>query len=342
MISYNALKDNLLVPLTQSQLLEEIENLHQIFVHDRQKLTEYGQNVHSVAAYTLFHLYSNQLKWTYLTQTLSPKLIDSIKHIDWIDMGCGPGTFGLSILSHWPEFNKHLYFIDHCELMLSQGKKLLKNLFPSFQNAYFGSKLPLKTQRKTGIIFGHSFNEMASQEVLEIIYKIEPEYIVFIEPGTMDVFQKFLPLRQKLLSTGYFCHFPCPHSQSIHCPLGQENWCHQTLHVQYEVEYERLCQILKKDRRTLPVLIHFFEKGTSTSLTTFARFLRLLKETKFSFIFEVCCFENEVRKCELLKKELSKSRIKQIKRDHTTGFEMSIIWERKLQDNFWRGRWIEE
>jgi hypothetical protein len=157
------------------------------------------------------------------------------------------------------------------------------------------------------MLFGHSANEMGTQEVMKYIEEINPDHILFVEPGTKDFFFKMLEIRKKLISKGYEILFPC--KESTDCPLANQSqdWCHQFLQVKQDPEIERLSQMAKKDRRLLPLTVQAFSLKNK-KIFDGVRVVRVFPETKFSFEWEVC-EKNIIHHYQVMKRGLSKSNL---------------------------------
>src|SRR5690606_4486369 len=139
------------------------------------------------------------------------------------------------------------------------------------------------------------------------IEKINPQHILFIEPGTKDFFPEMLRIREYLFSQGYEVLFPCPKKEV--CPMNaKEDWCHQFIHVKQDEEVERLSQMLRKDRKLLPLTVHAYSRTFKTSNPP-ERLVRVKGETKFSFEWEVC-HNNILEQYQVMKRDLSKAEIK--------------------------------
>jgi len=151
---------------------------------------------------------------------------------------------------------------------------------------------------------------MSEEVAAQIIKEVDPKYIIFICLGTPFVFKQLMHLKQNHLQS-YNVLYPCP-SQNV-CPLidSRTDWCHQIILASHHPSIERLSQILHKDRRHLPALIHVYQKnGVSLAQT---RLVRVLKETKFSFEWEVCDGENQYLKLQVVKRGLKVAEIKKIR-----------------------------
>jgi ribosomal protein RSM22 (predicted rRNA methylase) len=150
---------------------------------------------------------------------------------------------------------------------------------------------------------------MGVDVAIRYIEEINPDHILFIEPGTKDFFGKMLEIREWLLKKNFNVLYPCP--KPLACPMkGTEDWCHQFIHVKQDQEVERISQMARKDRKLLPLTVQAFSK-TYTATNPHERLVRVLPETKFSFEWEVC-HDNQLEHYQVMKRDMSKSEVKEI------------------------------
>ncbi len=148
---------------------------------------------------------------------------------------------------------------------------------------------------------------------------------LFIEPGTKDFFGKMLNIRRALLSSGWHVLYPCP--EESECPMkGTENWCHQFVHVSHDPEVERLSQIMKLDRKLLPLTVQVFSKKSYPR--TSERLVRVYPETKFSFEWQVC-HNNVLEDYQVMKRGMEKSTEKAVGR-MLSGDGLNTVTEKEL------------
>jgi hypothetical protein len=158
-------------------------------------------------------------------------------------------------------------------------------------------------------LFGHSANEMGAKKAIEYIEDINPEHILFIEPGTKDFFPVMLEIRDHLIKKNFNILFPCP--EPVACPMsGTSDWCHQFIHVKQSAEIERLSQMARKDRRLLPLTVQAFSRSQVAPAAK-ERLVRVHAETKFSFEWEVCLGE-KIEHYQIMKRSYDKKTLKHI------------------------------
>ncbi len=284
----------------EGELLRSISELKEIFNLKRDEIEAYLKDERLVSAYLCFYFSTYLPKMRQCIDYLGEEFLQAIKEDTLIDIGAGPATL-FTAISELVEGNE-LIAIENSLLMETCGKAISSE-----------TKLNIKWNKQTNakdkcLFFTHSLNEMGLKEGLEYIESYEPHNIVFIEPGTKDSFATMLLMREKLIGKGYVINYPCQKQST--CPLQEgENWCHQIIKVKHDSDIERICQKLKIDRRIQPVILHWYSKSEISQRD--AIIFRVLKETKFSFEWELC-LNNEIHRVQIMKKTLSKKQQKDV------------------------------
>lgn len=289
----------------ESDLLKAIEEVSFNFTQNRQKINDYLNDPRLVSAYTVFYLLTNIPKLESVLKWMPPFWVEKLKDCDFIDLGAGPGTYSLA----WLHFGNEVdfYQIEKSPLMQEQSRKLWLHF--SEKKLFQGSSWGWNSTRPKFLFFGHSANEMNVEEIINYINAINPEHILFIEPGTKDFFSKMLEIRQKLIDLNFNILFPCPNSSP--CPLEKtKDWCHQFIYVQQNSDIERISQKVKKDRKLLPLTVAAFSKKLSCIIKS-DRVVRVLPETKYSFEL-VVCHQNRIEALQVQKRSLNKNETKKI------------------------------
>ncbi len=290
----------------ESDLISAIAQVHHLFIKDRENLANYINDPRLVAAYAHFYLPTNLEKALYISSKV-PK--DLLKGSTLVDLGAGPGTFTLGLMQSLGF--KESILVEQSSLMLDQAKKIL-DYFLKDSIIHYKTNIPT-IEGKTTLLFGHSFNELGVEKSWQMIEELDPDHILLMEPGTKSIFKEVLDLRERLLEH-YDCYFPCPSNDS--CPLvAVDDWCHFTLNTSLDPSIERISQKLKLDRRHMPLIFHLYTKGKISKEQGY-RYLRIIRETKFSLDLELCSYdgENKIILFELLKKGLSKRDINEFKK----------------------------
>lgn len=284
----------------ESDLLKAIAEISRKFTTEREKIGDYLRDERLVSAYTAFYLMTNVPKLKAVMEWMPEDWKKDISESALIDLGAGPGTFSLA----WKELfgGKEFLQIETSDVMRKQARKLWDGLHTGVSMKQEG------TLEKSILLFGHSANEMGEHVALNYIEKFQPEHILFIEPGTKEFFAKMLNIRKALIANGWHVLYPCPGESE--CPMkGTENWCHQFVHVSHDPEVERLSQMMKLDRKLLPLTVQAFSKKVYPKSEE--RLVRVYPETKFSFEWQVC-HSNVLEDYQIMKRGMDRTTEKQL------------------------------
>ena len=329
-LEFNRLKKSLLeTGLTDQILVQQIKKLQQNFTSNRLEIQDYLSDPKMVSAYTALYLTTNLQKFEFLMNLLSEEQKEKFEKYDFIDFGMGPGTYSLAHYLYFPNSISQYFGIDQSSLMIEQAQKVFSSFGINDQRVTILKALEIEqvNERKSKkvLFFGNSFNEMENLEFEKIISLLEPELLVLLEPGTKASFKKVFEVRDFLISSQYQCLYPCSHIH-LKCPLTADDWCHQVLRVTHGPEVQRLCQLAKIDRNSMPLIAHVYQKkGVPFKKNLDSQVLsgvtvRILPETKFSFRQLVCMDENDYRglfEVEILKKRFDKQDLKKLKKKST-------------------------
>ncbi|HLE12919.1 MAG: hypothetical protein A2504_13185 [Bdellovibrionales bacterium RIFOXYD12_FULL_39_22] len=330
-MNYQKIKSSLLVDLDEASLVSTIKKIQKIFI-SRQQIDSYMNDPVFVSAYTLFYMPSNLKKLSYLLKNMPVAVLHTLAQNNFIDYGCGPGTYAIALLNALGPENFHgkIVLIDKSPTMLAQARKVFETFHPTFTNYqtasdYHGSFSSNSTNNT--LFFGNSANELGIHKISKIVQDISPQLLFLLEPGTHEIFSKLIiPLRQILPTWGYQGIYPC-HTFNSPCPLDlRKDWCHQMVRSSYDDGIERLSQILSIDRRTMfmsslvaqkkDAAQHFKDSGnTDDTKVESGIILRFLNETKHSFEYQICTDTALLLtlKIEIPKKTLSKKEIIKMK-----------------------------
>ena len=353
------LQHHALVPnLPEDRLVKLLKSLNETFTQSR-SLDNYILNRELISAYSCFYLPTNLPKYQFILAQLSVEVRRQLQEVVFIDYACGPGTFALAHLSYFQNASvPAIYLVDQSPLMLEQAGKYLQHFFPDYHKLYFQSQLNFMPEHrfetvKKCLFFGHSINEMSSDAALEIIGQVKPEFIFFIEIGQRSFFAQALALRQALTAAQYHLWYPCLDSMQA-CPLavGQNNWCHQVMKTTHPADLERLSQLLQLDRRSMPLISHFYQQRASininiaSKITTAkdlysARIFRIFPPSKFALHWEVCLCDHQYQdrqviiKLEFPKKLHTREQLKNLMK-LMAGQQISFLREKILAVGHWR------
>lgn len=320
--------------ISEHQHIKNIGLISKNFTVNRAEIQNYVLGEELVSSYTYFYLPTNIPKFYFLLDQLPEAIQEIIFNSHFVDFGSGPGTYSYA-LSNIAKKSLNITCFDSSLIMQRQAEKLLRGKFP--ENTYeFKSKVSGKIENSV-LFFGNSINEIGIQKTLDIINIIDPKLVLFIEPGTSELFLELQNLRSELCKD-FNNIYPCPTNNS--CP---SNWCHQVLRCSHELDVERLSQLVSLDRKTMPMTAHAYLKNEiATSVQDISddevTITRYLNETKFSFLYEACKkvdSQNLVITIEILKKKMTKVEEKTFK-NLNIGEKIKFTTE-KVIGTTWRG-----
>lgn len=322
----------------ESQMLAKIEEVGKIFNHYRENLHLYRKDTALVAAYCVYYFTTNLPKLDAVLELLPDESLDLNSFDEIIDIGCGPGTFLIALARHMKN-EQRLIGIDISKEMLEQAKSICDHYIPE-KNLSLAEKYQDQGAKNKLVLFTHSLNEMQIEDALKYIDQIKPDKILFIEPGTKELFEKILSLRDKLIKD-FQCVYPCKSNSG--CPLdSNSDWCHQYIMVKHSQEVESMTQKLSRNRRLLPLTVHLYSKEKMSVKRSKAFLVRVLKPSKFALNWEACILEGESQKTitlEIMLKPYSKQEKKEL-HDITAGHEFDFEIVKELGDGRLRAKLI--
>ncbi|MBK25026.1 MAG: hypothetical protein CME70_13595 [Halobacteriovorax sp.] len=321
--SRDLIEEHLLLRPSDQKVANVLNDIKQKYLEEKGESVPLNEI--EVSAYTQFYMPTNARKFNFLWNQLPDQVKNEIKEIPFVDFGCGPGTYT------WPAIELGIkgpfYGIDSNKDMVKQARKLSEGLFPDADVSFSHSEKGIDLDAPKTLLFGNAVNEMGVALTLKWIEKLNPRFLIFIEPGTSKVFKEILKMREELKERKYQVHYPCA-SLELECPVKnrrigtgdneRDDWCHQVLREVPHPSIERLGQMAKMDRKVQPYIAHVYElDGVNKRAQKTARFVRFLNESKHSFSWEVCLFENdqqEIVEFEIIKKSMDKKTVKEFKK----------------------------
>ncbi len=301
---------HLLSFLKEHELIALLKKISAGFTSERTRIGEYVSEQDLVSAYCSYYLPTNIPKLDFLLDQLPGAIIDQMKSLPFVDVGCGPGTYSVGWLTKFQEAPA-VHLVDQSSLMLDQARKLIEGLGLSPKVATYSPGVP---PIDGGVmLFGNSLNEMGAKRGLELIDSLGPEFVILIEPGTKQSFTEVLALRDALIKRELMPIYPC--AKAFSCPLqGVDDWCHQVLRMTHAPEIERLSQLVSLDRKVMPFIAHLYQRRGESFRQ--AHFLRFLIETKFSFMWQICAPDESgtllTQKIEVMKRDYPKKIVKRL------------------------------
>lgn len=207
-LSVEQIKPHLLVNISEPEMVKLVIEMSAKFTKKREQISDYVMEHKHVSAYAAFYLPTNIPKLHFLLSKLSDNVLDDFKNRPFIDMGTGPGTFSLG----WKMLmntsgHVEMIGVDSSQIMLDQATKIMNGMYPKDK---FHTARKFEEKKENSILFfGHSINEMGRQKAQEHIMTIDPEYVIWIEPGTSELFPELINLRDVMLDH-YDILYPCP------------------------------------------------------------------------------------------------------------------------------------
>ena len=195
-------------PLSIDEISEGVKLLQKGFTTDRDKSIEnYLSDRKLVSAYTAFYLPSNLKKVRFFIEQ-NFELLNSLKNIQFIDLGCGPGTISFGWMESFSNNVSEWVFLDRSQIMLDQAKKIQEAFFPRSRSHYecvrSEKDLSLRNIGTRVLALGNSINEMGLDLTLRYIQKIDPDLIFILSPGSPACFDSLTELKEKLESWNTF------------------------------------------------------------------------------------------------------------------------------------------
>lgn len=336
MISFNKLKPALLEEMTEGEIVKCLKELSQAFTQSRHKIDDVYASPKHISSYASFYLPTNMYKMAFLLKQLPNELIEGIKNSTVVEVGTGPGTYLFGLLEELNCEMTSFIGVDHSPLMLKQAEKIHQSLYPC-SDITWRSDIPKLPGRKT-YIFGNSLNEMGHYTGLKLVNRNKADIVICIEPGTKSSFKEMSSFRSGMIKDGYKVIYPC--SGEGECPiikLDEDDWCHQVVRTKLDDSIERLSQLIKLDRKTMPAIIHVYTKDKVVNNRKY-QVVRLVKNIKHAFLWEVCfevAGEMKLVRIELMKKLYKKKEVKALE-SMSTGYEIDFTIDKKIDSNHWR------
>jgi ribosomal protein RSM22 (predicted rRNA methylase) len=314
---------------SEGDLIKAITKVSYNFTAAREDVNDYLLDERLVAAYAAFYLTTNYPKFSHCMEYLKDYK-ETLQNSELIDIGAGPGTFLFAIGEYFDWNISTLYGIETSHLMKKQAAKIKEGLFPDKNIEIVSSSNIIPKKKKNRIvIFTHSVNEMGVERAIEYIKDLDPDGIMFIEPGTKSFFQEYLVLREKLIESGFNCHYPCPTNNA--CPMkDKDDWCHQYIRVNHDPEIARLSQLVSINRVWQPMTLGLYLKGPLVSGVN-ARIIRTYPETKFSLGWDLCHESNKLTFVEVIKKDYDKNQVKVLSK-YLAGKKVEFSIKKELTD----------
>lgn len=152
---------------------------------------------------------------------------------------CGAGS-GASL---WPLHDafsvEHVTLIEENRRLISLGMRLGAPFHSQVWKQ--GDLRQLSFQEHDLFLFSYSLNEIKAEDahlILRKAFQKTNKYLLIVEPGTPEGYQKILGYRDVLIGAGAFLIAPCPHMNA--CPMKEGNWCHFSERIERSREHRFL------------------------------------------------------------------------------------------------------
>jgi ribosomal protein RSM22 (predicted rRNA methylase) len=225
------------------------------------------KSVRSAEGYALYYSIINAAKILHLLPTLS---FDK-EEISVLDLGSGPGTAGLALLTALTKALR-LTCVEHSSHMRNVAERLLSR----YKGAGTLSKLSILTSLSS--CTNHSYDLVIAANVVAELDTVDGErtmrslaeltapggYLVVIEPGQQLHTRRLMHLRNALLasSSEFAPLFPCLRRDS--CPmlaLSDSDWCHGTIEWRQPRLNAHLDDLLSFNKHRIKYSAFIFQRG---------------------------------------------------------------------------------
>lgn len=192
-----------------------------------------------VLAYALSRMPATYAALCRALEIALPQLPGKISHV--LDVGAGPGTASLAVLSHFaPE---QISLIERDANMVALGKQLLAQL-PADETRFFwtqGEMQALALPRADLVIAAYSLLELdlaAAEQMVQRLFHAAEQALLIVEPGTPAGHARLKNWAALLAPLGAHIASPCP--MATFCPIVGDDWCAFTARVERSALHRRM------------------------------------------------------------------------------------------------------
>ncbi len=218
-------------------------------------------------AYALYYTPINAAKILHLLPLLS---FDS-PAIQVLDVGCGPGTAGLALLSALST-NINLTCVETSPEMRAVAEQLLSrwSLSDTLHTLDISRSLSLDPKRSFDVIIcANVLAELREKDAMELLLAITDHltprgYLLLLEPGQQSHTRRLMGLRDWLVARdrALVPQFPC--LRSDRCPMlsaSSTDWCHDTLEWRQPRLHAQFDSILGFNKHRIKYSAFLFQKN---------------------------------------------------------------------------------
>jgi phospholipid N-methyltransferase len=200
-----------------------------------------------------------------------PNSISTPHQISVLDLGCGPGTAGLALLSS-VEQSVNLTCVESSTPMRSLAEALLTSFSSVGRLASFSTVASIHTLKAGAfdvIIAANVLAEMEEDEARSIIEQLTERLtprgaLLLLEPGQQLHTRRLMRLRNHILSidTEMIPLFPCLRADA--CPMltaSETDWCHGSLDFKQPKLNAQLDELLGFNKHRIKYSSFIFQRG---------------------------------------------------------------------------------
>jgi ribosomal protein RSM22 (predicted rRNA methylase) len=230
-------------------------------------LTSPIKSVRSAEAYALYYTIINAAKVLHLI----PSLTFEKEEISVLDLGSGPGTAGLALLTALKR-SLHLTCIEHSPHMRNVAERLLSGYVAAgtLKKLSIAPRLvSTETEKYDLVIAANVVAELHTAEGERLMKSLAERtapggYLLIIEPGQQLHTRRLMSLRNTLLSENldFVPLFPCLRRDP--CPMlasSETDWCHGTLEWRQPRLNAHLDDLLSFNKHRIKYSAFIFQRG---------------------------------------------------------------------------------
>ena len=231
------------------------------------KLASPIPTITAAEAYALYYTIINAAKILHLTPLLSLEQ----REISVLDIGCGPGTAGLALLTALDK-KVHMTCVEHSSPMRTVAQRLLSQYRDTGTLESLSILSGIHPQVATSfdlVIAANVLAELDADEGERVIQDLaqrvsEGGYLIVLEPGQQLHTRRLMTLRNQLIQAmpAMTPQFPC--TRADHCPMlaaSPTDWCHGAIEWQQPPLNAQLDDLLSFNKHRIKYSAFIFQKG---------------------------------------------------------------------------------